>query len=890
MSSGQPTTWFSGQSAPEDQPQGPPLSLMLGVGLLAYSPLGVIVLVGLYFAFIFHKITHKVIAAAAVVYTVPYLLFVMVFSSPGEVIAGYHAPFGRLLAAVTGGGIGSFVSDNWWFWLSSQLPLSLAIGLMTAAAVTFYKWVRRPAWETHVAKPGMLAKRRRKRAIEDIASDVNGPADGRTLGVTPHGVKVIQPLAEMAAHGLIAGGSGAGKTTTAMIGLRDAIRRGEPVCIVDLKGSADLPAQIGEWCERYGRRFLHWSIADPRVGYHGPADGPAFYDPIGRGDPSRKKDLLIGAEKWDVEYYKSVNEFYAQVAFQIAELDPRPDVDAFADLAALLDIEVLKQRACNVFLNAPKDDYAAQLAATQGAEVQWWTLTDHLTDPYTADLLRATARACIKPVETERSAVSNLSARVQKLRMSTAGYWLKRDTAHGRDIDLRAVADNGWVVVFSLDSSNYEATSAQIGGLIIQDLKTLSAELRVKPAPNPFHILLDEFSAIGSENIIGLLARARDARMPTMLSTQALGDLRKVDDTFLDQVLGIINYFILHRSNTEEDAEIFAGLTGKAMKYEVRHNVEQTSGLPGGMGSGAATGQGSITQVEDYVVPASAIQSLAPGEIVYIANAPKKRVVYPLTVVREDLKMVAHAYASGAKKPPENDAGEPVYVPEPTFGADLPPAEADSLHSMPVSTSEQGQPDWLQGAQSTQPVDDWHTEPTTGPPTTLPNGLPATTGATTLTITDPPRQVPTGLPVNTPAMPPMGSVAHQPTPAPTPHTFETASDEVPELDFNEPVRVVRPAVPPTPYVGDFFTDDGYDPELADLGALPDIVIPGVDDRRTSPQVAPPQVAPPQVAPPQVAPPQVAPPQVAPPQVVAGGGVFGFSADVDWEADAFSDES
>lgn len=1069
-----PTTWFSGKSAPEDT-RGPNPLLLVPLLFALYSPIGAVVALAGYAAFNYYRISLKVLAGTTVAYLLPYLALTALLSSKEAALTGYHAPLATLVRDARAGDLDGWIGDHWWFWFSSQVWLSIAMGLLVATAWSGWKWMRRPVWQDTEPIPGPVHRLRRRKVIADIAADRNGPRDGATLGVDKYGARVVQTEAEAAAHTLLAGGSGAGKaldvdtpiptrqgwkrmgdlvvgdvvfdetgapttvvgaydtqhdrpcyevifndgsvivadaehlwathtraarraatwqriqhqaqahhateperhrarteaqaaaaaattaagrrsplvtiaevaatlgitgdrvrlvtwwlrdltpdgihlttptpttvgpastaastpgqskaanpvpvfdaarawayltnlfdsthpplpphttptdptgerdedpgprvvttadlarslresggapdhsvlavthpvayphtplpadpyqvgrdlgtagltspdrdplripqvyrrahtedrwallagllatgstnhpgstrtfrsnhrslaadvqevaaslglrpslrptpapgtpggawqvtfpltdhaalpdphhpdlgpatepgtprhryivavrpvpsrpvrciavdapshlflagrtfipthnTTTMMVGIRDAIRRGEGVCVVDLKGAVDLPTQLAEWSHRYGRRFLHWSITDARgAGYTGPADGPAYYDPIGRGDPSRRKDLLICAEKWDVEYYKSVNENYLQTAFKIADLVPHHDVDAFTDLAALLDIDKLKQRAAHAFIQAPKDPQGQQHAAAYGMNSQWWQQYPTVLDPYVANTLSAAADMLMKPEESERSAIRNMAARVQKLRQSTAGDWLKRDPAHGRDIDLRRAVDEGWVVVFSLDSSNYEATSAQIGGLIIQDLKTLSSELRTTPAPHPLHVYVDEFSAIGSENITGLLARARDTRMPCTLSTQALGDLRKVDPAFLDQVLGIVNCFILHRTNKEEDAEEFAGLTGKKMVYIERQGVEMRTGLPGGIGTGSATGQGFVEQREDYVVPASGFQALNRGELVYIAKSPTARVVHPVTVIREDAAQAAQAIATGA--------------------------------------------------------------------------------------------------------------------------------------------------------------------------------------------------------------------------------------------------
>jgi hypothetical protein len=554
---------------------------------------------------------------------------------------------------------------------------------------------------------------RRRRVTKSIASDTNGPNDAITIGITRRGRRIVQTDAEAAGHTLVAGATGSGKTRAMFMGIRDAIRRGEAVLFMDLKGSTDVPAQLAEWSARYGRKFLHWTIQDPRAPYLGPAEGPAFYDPIGRGDPSRRKDLLIGSQKWDVEYYKSVVANYLQIAFQVSDLTAVPGIDSFTEIAELLDFNKLIQRA-RTLMDASQLDGDGIMRLQEGAA--WQDLIPHLVDPRLRSLMEAVAQSVsgLDKAEggQELSGIRNMRARLQTLTQSTAGAWLRKSPTGERNIDLRRLVDEGWVVVISLDSSQYEETAKQIGGLMIQDLKTLSSELRHAPAPGPLHVYIDEFSAIGSDNVLGLLARARDARMPVTLSTQALADLTRADPSFPDQVIAIIGSFFILRANAEDDATIFAGLTGKHTVFKRQLGVEMTSGFPGGVGTGAATGTGMIREEEDYRVLPQEFQALTPGHLIYIAKTPTIRVEKDVTVILEDEVAAAAAgphvgAPTQAPREPEpqplrqvtdlpdgSDARTPAPRPQATVtvpapraprGPILPDTDLSAVHARPVA-------------------------------------------------------------------------------------------------------------------------------------------------------------------------------------------------------------
>jgi hypothetical protein len=523
-------------------------------------------------------------------------------------VDGYFAAYESLWAAVRSDGSWGIVIQGV---LAGQWLVGITVG--SAAAGGWMMWKNRKSATTEVVvdrAPIGREKRHKVKTETDIATGVGAPNNGTTLGVScdmknvdsefgviRYGDRVIISDTEMSGHVLVVGGSGSGKTQSMLSNIRDAIRLGRGVVVVDCKGGPDVPEVLAEWANRYGREFLHWSITDPNRGYGGPADGPAFYDPISRGDASRRKDLLIGAHRWDVEYYRSVIANYLQTVFRIIDLVPAiPGMDTFSDVADLLSPGVLLRRAKNI------------------------SVADH--PQLAADLTRMSDMD-----RQELSGIRSMYARLQTLIGSTAGAWLRKDPQGLRDIDLRRTAYEGQVVVFSLDTSNYEETATLLAGLIVQDLKTLSSELRYSPAGAPMHVYVDEFSAVDSTNILGLLSKARDARMPVMLATQALADLQRTEPTFVDQVLGIVSSFIVHRANTAEDARTFAGLSG--MRY--------TEASEGGL----------LSRQEEYTISVGRFQKLERGQCIFIAKNPVSKVIDYVQVIMENPNVDPHKREGG---------------------------------------------------------------------------------------------------------------------------------------------------------------------------------------------------------------------------------------------------
>lgn len=592
------STTFAGNSNPNT---GRNIAWGAILASIVVAPVAALTALCVYFLFSFVRVSHKVLASFVVLYG----LGLVVSGQIVNVSHLYLNSFVNILSALGGEELTSVILQS----LLMQTPISLLIGGLVGVCFSYWAYSRRPVWvETNFRKTPVQLYRKFKNT-NNIKHDKKSPVGGRTLGVNDDGERIVQTHEESEAHTLVCGGSGVGKTTTLLIGARDIIKRGESLVFVDMKGSKDVPEQLAMYAKRYGRKFYHWSSQNPHKAYDGPApDGPAFYDPIGRGDPTRKTDLLMAGRDWSEDFYAIIIQNYLQLAFSIAEGAPLNDskMDSFSEAIQLLDPQVLKKRSLKLVGNP---QYTAIIQEI-----------NHLTDK--------------KLDEKTRSTLDSMRSQLGILKNSIQGQWLKKDPDATTDINFLDAAHKGAVIVFSIDSATYEKNAKILGDLIIQDLKTVSAELVENKSRYPLNIFVDEFSAIGSDNIVTLLARCRAAGMPVTLSTQSLGDLRVVGEAFLDQLTGIISSFIVHRTNSLKDAEVYAGFGGKENKYVHRENVEMRTGLFGSLGSvGANTGKGTLEKVEDYIISPSDIQNLNRGEMYFIGKSEGR--IEHVNVIRE---------------------------------------------------------------------------------------------------------------------------------------------------------------------------------------------------------------------------------------------------------------
>ncbi len=391
--------------------------------------------------------------------------------------------------------------------------------------------------------------------------------DGRALHLTDD---------QLAAHGLILGASGAGKTTTLLRILTDRIERGQPVIAVDLKGSPAFAHALAEAAARAGRSCQLWS-----------PDGPSYFNPLAHGNPTELKDKLIATERFTEPHYQRAAERYLQTALKVlAELHPER-APTLAEVVALTEPKRLGivVRGVSPALRVATQDYLSGLTSDQ------------------------------------LSAVRGFGTRLAILTESHVGRYLAAPPA-GADpaaIDLHAALRGEAVVVFSLNASSYGNLAAQIGTMVIQDLVAASgtrlAEGGTETAAQGL-VALDEFSALGADHLGALFARGREAGVPVVVATQELADLGRAGRGLRELVLGNTAVKIVHRQDVPESARTIAQMAGTEW---VADEIRQF----GGGGLRALIPQGTRRLVERLRFHPDQIAGLRTGEALVITKLPE---------------------------------------------------------------------------------------------------------------------------------------------------------------------------------------------------------------------------------------------------------------------------
>jgi conjugal transfer pilus assembly protein TraD len=446
--------------------------------------------------------------------------------------------------------------------------------------------------------------RRVARHVQERRRATELPADGIPLGHDPAGRPVLVPASALGAHTLILGATGSGKTTTLLALLRDQMAHGGAIVAIDLKGSPGFARQLRAAAEGAGRHFRIWTL-----------DGGECWNPLATGNATELKDKLISTERFTEPHYQRAAERYLQQALQVAQATAGERPITLATVVELLEPAALAARS--------------RLLAPARARA----LRTYLTS-LTRDQL---------------SAVRGLHSRLALLTESHVAPLLA-PTPGQETIDLRSALASREVVLFSLSSVTYGQLAGQLGTLAVQDLVSATAARLAGQAtptgeqptpPPPALVAIDEFSAIGSDNVLALLARGREAGVGVVLCTQELADLDRVARGLRDQVLGNTAVKIAHRQDVPESALTVAQLAGTVETWE--RSYREYRGRFGGRRLEVA----GVRAVQRYRVPPQRISELRPGEAVVVVKTPQAHA----TIARVDARIPGSSSGRSPARP-----------------------------------------------------------------------------------------------------------------------------------------------------------------------------------------------------------------------------------------------
>jgi hypothetical protein len=369
-------------------------------------------------------------------------------------------------------------------------------------------------------------------------------------------------------HTLVVGATRSGKTVTMTWTVVRAIEHGMGAIVVDPKGDRDLCRELRDAAQAAGRQFIEWT-----------PQGPSVYNPYARGSETEIADKVLAGERFtEPHYLRQAQRYLGHAVRTLRKAELEVSLRALVEQLDPMRLEVL----------------ARSLPESEAQEAHDYL--DSLTTRQQSDLAGVRDRLAI-------------------MAESDIGSWLDPRTEGVERLDLLEAVKGQAVVYFNLEADRRPLLAQMLGAAIVQDLQAMVAALQGRPVPTL--VVIDEFSAIVPERIVGLFGRAGGAGVSLMLGTQELADLRVPGrELLLEQVMGNLSSLIAHRQVVPASAELIASMTetsgvwrtaqhsdGGHTRTREHENVlrdEEIRGLPRGWAAvlGLADGGGvSITRM-----------------------------------------------------------------------------------------------------------------------------------------------------------------------------------------------------------------------------------------------------------------------------------------------------
>lgn len=501
----------------------------------------------------------------------------------------------------------SVIVTNWQTWAIAQAPFAACLALLVAGIYLAYRRRFDATWrENDDAGPRARAKRpasakrvhRAKAKQRGATAQATAAATVSDLDV-PIGVdEAARPVsldaAALRTHGVVIGPTGVGKTQAlerVIYGFTGAPAARDlhlPAVVIDMKADPDLAATLAAIAKQTGRQFHHVTVDatgtsyNPLAGLTADEMSDALYETLFAAD-------------------KSLNMHYATLSRR------------------------LLQQACRVCID---------LADARVARVGGGTWTIGLAD--VADLLNLDTLRSVNPYLSPAVAAS-LTRYLADLDASKnegdVGDVRDRvavivDTDAGRTLDatgfqLEQAIRAGDIVCLSLDAAGAPQTARTIGTLAVQDLCATFGRL-ARDGWGKNHmcpVILDEFSALGTPRVADLYARARSAGGALLLATQDLdADLEAVSPQFAASVRTNANVWIVLRQTRGEAADAIARDIGSRLAWKETLQIEDDWDALGGMH--AASGVGSLREVDEFILHPNDIKSLPQGGAYLVVKVP----------------------------------------------------------------------------------------------------------------------------------------------------------------------------------------------------------------------------------------------------------------------------
>lgn len=404
------------------------------------------------------------------------------------------------------------------------------------------------------------------------------------IGKTNDGIKIAVPNYLRCAHVQIIGSTGRGKTESVIIPwMMQDMFQGNPTVLIDGKGDRSIYELFSAVNSEEGlnENIAYFDIAD--------INSSMTTNPLKYGSTQQIVDRIFSSLEFDNSYFKVVSE-----------------------------------KACHFVI---KLIHAQKEISNQ--EVKFRTLFDALTDDEKlSELYSGVSENLIKNYEGEMSQFLNqkFSDRQEKFsgflaQISPLAHGELSEIINGEvsgrsnfslsEILCPTIAKpriKSRVAVILLPTLLYQQSASILGKIFLQEIAWSIAK-RESLSVNEFSSLfLDEFGSFVYPGFLGLLNKARSAKLSVHISHQSMGDLSAISDSFAQAVHTNTNIKCILGVNDPVTADFFAKHLGTLETIEATERAEKDL-----FGEYERSGSLNIRQSEAYKIHPNNLKNYSQG-------------------------------------------------------------------------------------------------------------------------------------------------------------------------------------------------------------------------------------------------------------------------------------
>ena len=382
-------------------------------------------------------------------------------------------------------------------------------------------------------------------------------------------------------HTDVAGTTGTGKSASMIFPwFFQDIKRNRGGIIIDAKGDLDFFDKINSYQKKHtdnDNTVKLINLADKSFSNS--------YNPILRGNATEIKDRIMGAFRWENEYYKAQAEKTLIILLKATEhLNKKL---TFHDLYVLLT----DKQAVKGLLSKVTSDLIA----------------DQIDNEILNDFQR---------MKEETTGLRN------NIYMLAYGDGDKEGldeviNTYNPDIDFLESYKNNEIVYITLPTNLIGQTARAFGKMLLMDLKSTGGYIEQNQIERKFYpVFIDEFAEFATEEFVGWLNKARSSGFRIHIAHQSLGDLEQVNDSFVKQVVDNTNIKMVFRMNDSNSVENYVSQLGTFK------TVKETERVSKNLVTQEEDNVGSLRETDEFIVSPNTIKNLKQGQAMIFGRHP----------------------------------------------------------------------------------------------------------------------------------------------------------------------------------------------------------------------------------------------------------------------------